>query len=163
MKEVYERLLVSDLNDCSFEKNYDSEWAIVHACKTPCHQRAVGYTGNLKSNHPNYLILVRDKNLYMNLIDPPIPLFKDQSFNEFMRFAEDNWNRGRKILIHCNQGLSRAPSLALLFLSKKVKTISNNSYQEARKDFLEIYPDYLPGLGIQKFLTENWNSAAILG
>lgn len=163
MKEIHDRLFVSDLSDCSFNRDYDLEWAIVHACKSPCHQRAVGYQGNLGSSHPNYLILEKDNDLYMNLIDPDRPLFMDESFVSFLAFIDHHWDNGRKILIHCNQGLSRAPSLALILLAKKHGAISNDSFTVARKEFLDTYPNYSPGLGIQKFLTKNWNSATIFG
>ena len=32
------------------------ELVVVHACKIPCHQMAVGYRGNLPLDHPHYLM-----------------------------------------------------------------------------------------------------------
>ena len=86
----------------------DNEWAIVHACKSPCHQNAVGYSGSLKNTHPNYLVLEKETDLFLNMIDPPIPLFMLPLFTSFLRFADNNWRAGKKLLIHCNQGESRA-------------------------------------------------------
>ena len=46
------------------------------------------------------------------------------------------------VVIHCNQGLSRAPSIALLWLAKRAKAISSSeSYAAAAQAFLEIYPE----------------------
>lgn len=63
----------------------------------------------------------------------------------------------RKVLIHCNLGNSRAPSLALLYMAKRAKVISDESYPVAAKDFHSIFPGYQPGLGIQMYLSQNWN------
>ncbi len=50
---------------------YGTDWAIIHACKSPCHQGAVGYIGNLDRTHPNYLVLESGSDLFLNMIDPP--------------------------------------------------------------------------------------------
>jgi predicted protein tyrosine phosphatase len=65
-------------------------------------------------------VLEREYDLYLNIIDPPVPLFKPPLFSSFLVFADKHWRSGKKLLIHCNQGESRAPSLALLFLEKKL-------------------------------------------
>ena len=36
---------------------------------------------------------------------------------DFLEFSNKHWRQGKKLLIHCNQGESRAPSLALLFVA----------------------------------------------
>lgn len=153
MYNVHERVYVADETACRIG---DYETAVVHACKSPCHQRAVGYRGNLPKTHPNYLYLRKDNDLYLNVIDPPIPLFPDDLFATFFSFAREILDSGRKLVIHCNKGESRAPSFSLLLLAKHLNVISNESYDSARKDFLRIFPDYIPGKGIEKYLTENW-------
>lgn len=127
-----------------------------HACKTPCHQKAVGYQGSLPSSHPHYLVFERPNNLYLNIIDPSVPLFMPPLFSEFLRFARQHWEAGKTLLIHCNRGDSRAPSLALLFLSKVVGVLPADGYWEALQGFLKLYPSYLPGQGIQIYLGKNW-------
>jgi hypothetical protein len=134
----------------------------VHACKSPCHQRAVGYQGSLKNTHTHYLVMIDGPDLFMNIIDPPVPLFMPASFTSFLSFANEQWLRGRKLLIHCNQGESRAPSLALLFLAKCRSALNDASYQSAREAFELRYPAYKPGLGIQKYLARSWSEINIL-
>ena len=153
MKEVYNRVFVGCDSECFENKK---GWVTVHACKSPCHQRAVGYRGNLPPNHPNYLVKEKANNLYLNIIDPPVPLFKMRLFTEFLMFIRHHWNEGKKVLIHCNKGDSRAPSLALLFLAKDTGVISNESYEKAKEEFIKIYPAYLPGRGIQIYLRDHW-------
>ena len=133
----------------------------MHACKSPCHQRAVGYRGNLSKDHPHYLVLETDTDLYMNLIDPPVPLFMPASFISFLSFARGHLDVGKNLLIHCNQGESRAPSLALLLLAKRFGQIQNDSYDGARADFEELFAGYRPGRGIQKYLSDQWGDLDI--
>ena len=61
------------------------------------------------------------------------------------------------VLIHCNQGCSRAPSLALLYLAKRKGVIDNDSYQRAKDDFKKLGAFYTPGNGINIYLTKRWN------
>lgn len=155
MQTVYERLIVADVTAC---RRGDDRLFVVHACKSPCHQNAVGYKGSLLKTHPNYLSLKQGSDLYLNIIDPPVPLFPNDLFTTFFAFAGPAWNEGRTLLIHCNQGESRAPSLALLFLAKQLKVISNDSYAQARAEFSAMYPRYAPGKGIETYLRDNWRS-----
>lgn len=153
MQQIHERLWVGNDSDCRTAQRADL--AIAHACKT-CHQQELKYTGALPSTDINYLAVERENNLYLNLIDPPVPLFKLASFEHFLKFASARYAAGEPLLIHCNQGLSRAPSLALLFLAKRLGAIGNGSFKIARSDFESLYPEYEPGKGIETFLTEHW-------
>jgi hypothetical protein len=153
MRKVYDRLFVGSIGDCSDQKE---GWATVHACKSPCHQKAVGYQGRLPSSHPHYLVYERPDNLYLNMIDPTGPLFMPPLFTEFLRFGWQQWEAGKNLLIHCNRGDSRAPSQALLFLSKVVRVLPAEGYWEAVEKFINLYPNYLPGQGIQIYLGKNW-------
>ena len=155
MIEVHERVLVGSDLDC---RSGGPDIAVVHACKSPCHQRAVGYRGSLPSSHPNYLVLEREFDLYLNIIDPPVPLFRPELFQAFLSFADRHWGAGRTLLIHCNQAESRAPTLALLFLAKRLRSINAESFEQARREFLSKYPAYRPGEGLRQYMTLNWTS-----
>lgn len=153
MKEIHERLWVGNDKDCRVAQRADL--TIVHACKT-CHQAELKYERSLPSDHPNYLSYQTDDELFLNLIDPPIPLFKLRSFEIFLQYSAAHYAASESLLIHCNQGFSRAPSLALLFLSKRLGAIGNGSFNRAREDFESLYPEYSPGKGIEIFLREHW-------
>jgi predicted protein tyrosine phosphatase len=64
--------------------------------------------------------------------------------------------QNKKIIIHCNMGQSRSPSLGLAYLAI-TGIISNNSYEEAAKEFRKLYPEYLPGTGIMLYMRHNWD------
>jgi hypothetical protein len=153
MQEIRERVFVSSEIAC---RSGSGSIAVVHACKSPCHQRGVGYTGNLPKTHTNYLTLVRGNDLFLNIIDPPIPLFPDELFAVFLSFAREKWDAGLQLLIHCNRGESRAPSLGLVFLAKHVRAVPNRSYAEARREFVKRFSNYAPGKGIETYLTTKW-------
>ena len=149
----HDRLYIGDGGTCRPGSNL---LAVVHACKSPCHQRSVGYTGSLSPVHHNYLVLRNPYDLYLNIIDPPVPLFKIETFAHFLLFAGEHHDRGASVLIHCNQGESRAPTLALLFLAKHLRMIPDGSFSDAKDAFASLYAGYRPGAGIQQFLTTNW-------
>jgi len=156
MFEIYQNLFIGNEFDCFFDNRED--WAVIHACKSPCHQRAVGYRGNLHRKHPNYLILERGKHLFLNIVDMDRPLlheFAGPIFESALAFIE-KYIATNNLLIHCNQGLSRAPSIGLVFLAKRTDVISNATYREASQDFLQIYRHYQPCRGIAIYLTKNW-------
>lgn len=119
--------------------------AVVYACKNPCYAEAVGCRGGLLSDHQHYLLLQEEQNLFMNLIDPEEPLFMIGAFTEFRSFASEYSVVGANLLLHCNQGSSRASSLPLLFLAMDVGELPNESYRTARREYEEIDPAYDPG------------------
>lgn len=151
--EVLPNLCFGDESACRLDTS--GAIAVVHACKDPCHRSAVGYSGrSLPSTHPHYLVLEREYHLFLNLIDPPAPLFMMPSFESFLGFVDKHIGP-RQVVIHCNLGESRAPSLALLYLAKRTDKLPSESYEAAAEAFSERYP-YSPGRGIQTWLSQNW-------
>lgn len=147
-------LIFSDISGC--DHKHSDTLAIVHACKEPCHRCAAGYKEkSLPADHPHYLALMRANHLYLNLIDPPVPLFKLESFKIFFAFVDAQIEH-RPVHIHCNKGESRAPSLALLYRAKR-GLLPNENYKTARAAF-EKNNIYKPGKGIETFLNENWDA-----
>lgn len=142
----------------------------VHACKDPCHRSAVRYTTkSLPKDDPHYLSLElvspypplsgepQRRDLYLNIIDPPIPLFQLETFRLAMGFIEKRLPDG-DVMVHCNEGRSRAPSIVLLWLAKAGE-LPKTSYQLAATTFRArgLTIPYRPGEGISKFLAEHWH------
>jgi hypothetical protein len=143
--------MFGSLDDC----RVTGDVAVVHACKNPCHQNVLGYKGNLSSDHEHYLSYEKGYHLYLNLIDPSAPLFKAESFDIFFAFV-DRAIQERAVLIHCNLGQSRAPSLTLLYMAKRLGILPDESYEAARAAFEKKFP-YTPSAGIVTYLTQNWD------
>jgi len=151
---VHDRLFFGDESECVCTD--DPTLAVVHACKEPCHRRSVGYTTRtIPRDHPHYLVFERGHHIYLNLIDPDQPLFMMPSFVAFIRFVDREITE-RIVLIHCNQGESRAPSLALLYMAKRLVLIPNDSYEAAAKAFGTRFT-YNPSRGIRTWLANHWH------
>ena len=160
MTEVYDNLYVGDQRDYESNirlKNQD-EWSIVHACKEPYHRQAIGYSGRAApQSHPEYLIAKRDNRLILNLIDADRPKYiHKEIIDEALKFIDEQLGYGQKVLVHCNQGRSRSPGIAMLYLAQKGE-ISSASFQEAHNEFKEIYPRCSLVSGMRGFLKQHWD------
>ena len=151
MRQVHPLVFVGDDADCRIAS---SRLAVVHACKFPCHQRAIHPRGVTEDN---WLVFETGFDLYLNIIDPESPLFVPETFHRFLDFAQRQHDTGRRLLVHCNRGESRSPSLAMLFLAKRLVAISNESHEAASTEFARLYPAYSPNSGIRQYLTEHWS------
>lgn len=160
MIEVFENLFVGNDEDC---KSMVSEgWSVIHACKIHCHQNAVGYKGNLKSSHPNYLIYERNNHLFLNMVDMEqelLPIYTNPIMKAAISFIDKHIS-DKKVLIHCNQGMSRAPSITMIYLAH-IEAIASDSFENAAKDYLKLYPVYNPGNGILKYMIKNWKTITL--
>lgn len=157
MVEIDTNLYIGNLID--YENNqFDEDYYFVQACKEPCHRQALGYIGrSVSEDHPEYLIAYRDRKIILNMIDPKTEkYFENSMFEKSLIFINHNLENGKKVLIHCNQGISRSPSIGLLYLATKGK-IRNESFIFAEEDFLKLYPNYSPS-GIKNFLILNWKN-----
>ena len=64
-------------------------------------------------------------------------------FSEIIQQIEKNINENKKILIHCNKGISRAPTLVLAFIMIKLK----KRFEDAFSYIRQIYPKADPNIG----------------
>lgn len=155
MKKVHENLFVGNENDV--QKALDSNFAICHACKEPFHRNLLGYTGRgAPKDHPEYLWAERSNRLYMNIVDAPKSIFFDKSMiDKAINFIEEKLGEGLNVLVHCNEGFSRSPSIALLYLIKN-GIIKGDTLEDCEAEFMKVYPEYNPGKGIRGFVNEHW-------
>lgn len=140
--EVSHNLFVADMEGCNVKNA-----AIIHACKHPCFENSVGK--KLSECSYKYISFESGNNLYLNIIDPIEPLFYRETFDDAILFIKKHIKE-RKVIIHCNFGLSRSPAIAMLYLFNKLP------YLEAKNRLLDIYDRYEFGFGIDTFLFANW-------
>jgi predicted protein tyrosine phosphatase len=135
-------------------------WAIVHACKEPYHRQALGYTGRAAPNtHSEYLIARRDNRLILNLVDADNPAYiPKEIIDAAISFTHEQLKADKKVLVHCNQGMSRSPSIGMLYLLKYTDKLLFDSFEAIETRFREIYPPYNPAAGVRGFMIENWRS-----
>jgi hypothetical protein len=152
MKQLTNNLYVGNKLDCVYANLKD--YKIVHTCKT-CHKIGVGYDGSLSPIHPNYLVKELDNNLYLNMVDigQQEDKYMRPMLNAFFNFMVKNSNN--VVLIHCDQGESRAPGMALVYLAK-IGVLPKDSYSSAKREFVKLYHNYNPK-GIEPYLMKYWN------
>lgn len=145
MKEVYKGLYVGPEDDVP--KARDKGMAIVHACKDGehSHRSLLKYDTRSAPKGPEYLFARRGKELYLNLIDTPDPEFiPDKVINAGVDFITEQLSEGKSVFVHCVHGMSRSPSIALIWLAENGKIHSLSAFRR-------LYPDYAPSDGIKYY------------
>ncbi|WP_367182134.1 dual specificity protein phosphatase family protein [Brachyspira sp.] len=144
MKKLYHNLYVGGDMDC-----IEFKGAIVHACQS-CFMRGVKGSTNYKIVYEN------NNDLYLNLLDISSLSF-EYGFPMIKRAVEfiDERINDMEVLVHCNFGISRSPSIALLYMARK-GYINNNSFKDALINFQEIYTYYSPGTGMYRYFDNYW-------
>lgn len=159
MKEVYPNLFVGNQIDYEEIVAVQAGWMVLHACKEPYHRQALGYSGRAAPrDHPEYLVARRGNRLILNMVDVDNPDFFDKGMIDTgLNFIDEALKNNKKILIHCNLGESRSPSIALLYMASRLGVLPNESLQAAEVEFKKIYPAYNPKPGILGFLEIRWD------
>lgn len=154
--EVFENLFVGSQED-EIAIRQQSGWYFVHACKEPYHRQALGYSGRgAPKNHPEYLIAVRNGRLILNLLDvDDVAYISPEIIDAALTAIHQNIGPSR-VLVHCNQGASRSPAIALLYMAKFTDRFASMSSETAAQEFRRIYPAYAPGRGMAEYVHINW-------
>ena len=156
MIEVHTNLFVGGEHDDASIRGQDG-WFVIHACKEPHHRRALGYTGRAASkDHPEYLIARRDGRLILNLVDVDdvnfiSPIIVDAALGDIHQNI-----MSKRVLVHCNQGQSRSPSIAFLYLAKFSDMFGQRDIESALRHFQELYPSFAPAKGMADYVRLNW-------
>jgi len=151
--KILDRLYIGEMTDC---QGVGEDWFVVHACRNPCYCNACGTPD---PNGPDYLSKQVGQHLYLNIIDPPsAALFYRKTFDDFLLFAKRAQAGKKPFLIHSNQGHSRAPTLAILFLAKSLRKLPDTSFDDAVDAFEVIVGQpYVAAEGIQTWMREHWS------
>jgi hypothetical protein len=156
MIEVHHNLFVGSQDDEASIRG-QSGWFIVHACKEPYHRQALGYKGRgAPKDHPEYLIARRTGCLILNLVDVDnVDYIPTEIIDTAISDIHQNI-ASSKVLVHCNQGLSRSPTVAFLYLLKFSDVFRRQDHNQDLQDFLKIYPSYTPAQGMADYVKINW-------
>ena len=156
MIEVHTSLFVGGEHDKASIRGHDG-WYVIHACKEPYHRQALGYTGRaVAKDHPEYLVARRTGCLILNLVDVlDVNYISSEIIDAALAAIHQNISSS-KILVHCNLGLSRSPSIAFLYLAKFSDVFREQGYDDALLHFLKIYPPFAPAKGMADYVRLNW-------
>lgn len=135
---------------------FEGDWPgpILHACAEPCWRRAHTPLDGRQ------FVDLDTSDFYWKLVDPRV------NAPHLLRLAEwrlaQEWlaTQTADVLIHCNHGRSRAPSIELLHMAR-TGALPRVTYRAAWLRYDEHVasldrPTYRPGDGIRDFLRDNW-------
>jgi protein-tyrosine phosphatase len=165
MIEVYPGLFVGHKGDCPLHgATLLEHWAVVHAYPL-CHHNALGDERMPAPTEPEHFRVRQGQHLLLNMIDAEQPGFyhKEALIDPALAFIDEMRAQGASILIHCEQGLSRSPSLALLYLATRLGALPNASLAAAEEKFKALYPRYAPGYGIWAHMKLHWQEYCAQG
>lgn len=159
MIEIYQNLFVGNQDDYELTVSRQDGWAVVQACKEPYHRAALGYRGRgAPKDHPEYLVARRGDRLILNLVDADNSAYIPQEIiDAALVFISEKLAKNLKVLVHCNRGMSRSPSIGLLYLVRYTDKLPKDSLVEAEIAFRELYPLYSPADGVRGFMQKKWN------
>lgn len=154
MKEIYHDIFIGNEQDY-YAIQRERNWTILHCCKHPFHCQFVGYRGTLPPAHPNYALKRIENEMALNLVDMDrfsenYLDFNRDMFDTAFSFLDEYRLQRYKILIHCNQGESRAPTIGLLYIAR-LGAFKYADFDTSVQKLKEIYPVYMPKRNI--FLT----------
>lgn len=150
MREVYKNLYIGSDEDVTEARKRG--FHVVHAAKDGpfSHRQLLGYEGMPAPKGHEYLIARRPGNLYLNLVDTDDPSYvPDEVINAALTFIKDSLAKNESVLVHCNKGLSRSPTIVFLYLYSTGKLPSE--YHKAAREFRKIYPKYDPSIGLELY------------
>jgi hypothetical protein len=158
MIEVYPGLFIGKQRDCPLHGGQlEVNWAVVHAYPL-CHRTALGYTSVFAPDGPEQHLARQEQHLLLNMLDAEQPEYysKEQLIDPALAFIDEMRASGAQVLIHCEQGMSRSPSLTLLYLATRLGALPTESLAAAEAQFERLYPRYAPGYGIWSHVKHHW-------
>lgn len=119
------------------------------------HRSMLGYTTLGAPKGPEYLSARRGDVMALNLIDVDNPdLIPDAVLDAGLRFIKEMQDKGKKILVHCNAGMSRGPTTTMMYL----RAVGELPYGfvRAQKVFRTLYDKYDPGIAMEAHSRTRW-------
>lgn len=164
MVNVY-RLGYSGLYYCNAEeyenlKKSDISFSALLCAKNPYHKDIVGYLKNCPKDNPEYLIAHRKEEhiMALNMVDAPKPeFFADEMVLEGINFIFTELYKNRDVVVVCNKGESRSPTMCLMFLMMHGDFDKSMTHSEVFGEFSKIAKDWNPKNGILQYAVSFWD------
>lgn len=155
MREVGTNIFVGQAREANI-LNKDN-WSLLGVTNT-YHYLIHGWVrGGKYTDNRCYIIHEEPGLMSVNWVDAAAKFFdyKGEGVKNFKKILDFIERQEKPVLIFCDQGMSRSPSVAMVYLAKRLHSIPSGSFEEALHAFLDIYPSYSPG-GIADFIKAHW-------
>lgn len=147
--EEYERVKESGL-----------EFSALFCAKYPYHKEIVGYGKSCTQDNPEYLVAHRQDRhvMALNMVDANKPeFFSDEMILKGIGFIQVELMYGRDVLVVCNHGESRSPTMCLMFLMLHGDFDYNMTHYEVFDQYKKIAPNWKPNSGILEYCIGFWD------
>lgn len=157
MYKIIDKLYVGPLSAIQFAK--ECNFSVLGACKYPLHRQNArlkdadkdGYL-TISKNEPEYYFAEREHALYCNLVDAEdMKYIPDVIIERALKFISDEIADGKNVFVVCNNGVSRSPSIAMMYLIREGYFDLCGTFEEAVKRFKTKYPMYSPNIGFYDY------------
>lgn len=156
-------IIANEIELAEFWKADMTNMSYLLCAKEPYHRFFCGrYTGSsLDKSDPRYLFVYpneRDNILSLNMVDAPKKeFFADIMINEGLDFIDRELDKNNKVVVVCNKGESRSPTMVLMYLMRIGLFKADLSAEDVFDRFLFMYPYWRPNKGILDYCRDYWN------
>jgi hypothetical protein len=167
VEEIYSgplgRVFVGDDED--FENREDLKtFSFLRCCKygPGGHQQTLDYHTLAAPEGREHFVVRRKNRTALNMLDLDDPHFvNDEMIQSGLDFINQELAKKQKVLIACNAGRSRGPTLGLMWL-RSVGDMPHG-FMQSEKIFRTICPKYDPAAGINQYARMKWSSLGTTG
>ncbi len=156
--EIINRLWIGD--DADYDKLKDKPgWSYLRCCKEGPggHRDVLGYTTRAAPKGKDYFYTLPTENhMALNLIDADDPNYiRDEVIHPALKFIQERLDAGDKVLVACNAGISRSPSIVLMYL-RHINDLPMGSHHGIAQ-FKKLYPKYNPNTGMLHYVRSSYS------
>lgn len=141
-------------------KSSGKKFSALLCAKHPFHKEIVGYSNNCPKDNPEYLIAHRpEQNLMaLNMVDAKRPeFFSKELVYPGLIFISQELEKGNDVVVVCNKGESRSPTMCLMFMMIDGFFDFSLSFDDVIYEFSLLARDWNPGQGILEYCKNFWN------
>jgi hypothetical protein len=156
VEEIYHNVWVGDDNAYVHLKD-KPKWSFLRCCKygPGGHQQTLDYHTLAAPEGSEHFVVERPRLMALNLLDLDDPNFVDPGMIQTgLDFIQQELLSGQKVLIACNAGRSRGPTVGLMWL-RRVGHM-RHAYLHSQRLYHSMYPLYSPSQGIDQFARSHW-------
>lgn len=145
---------------CKIILTFDENVSYLLCAKNPFHKNVVGYENKCSKDHQEYLVAYRPENnvMALNMVDAPkVEFFSDKMIYPAIEFIGKELENHRNVVVICNKGESRSPTMCLMYMMKNNVFDKNLSHSEVFSEFSKLARNWNPRLGILQYCVSYWD------